>query len=518
MLSLLAGGALVVVHAQAPVTEWSHRYGGSYWDYVEDIRACPDGSYVVVGRTFSNDGDVSGNHDPDGHNADIWLIKLDSAGLLQWQRCYGSFTPEEPARVVVTEDHGFIVAGTANFGGNPNGDVSGCHGGKDGWVFRTDSQGDLIWQRCLGGSMEDELHDMVLTADGGVALIGHTRSNDGDVSGLTGNGPDMWFVTLDADGNLTGQRCFDTQNGVDYGRSIVEGPNGKFTILGHRQYGIQCPWGNYQLHLFNFNPTGNITWQTCFGGSNFEYSEFLFRTANGDLLVAGATLSNDHHGTGNHDPTGTYYDALIARTNSEGVHQWVRVLGGSDHDVAMHWGELPNGDLLMLGWTRSNDGDVSGNHGSHDVWLVRLSASGETLGSWCFGGSSTDSGIALQVDPDGSVVIVARTSSFDGDLAGTTGGPLTDYWIFKLTFPDITLGMPVEGGTAPTPNVSMNQGMLVLDCGTVWLHDMSGRVVRSTAQPGSVISLGVSDMAPGIYMVRGGTDGSRWAQRILITP
>lgn len=512
------------VRAQSPSIEWSHRYGGSSWEYVEDIQACPDGGYIVAGRTWSNDGDVSGNHDPDGHFPDIWLIKLDSLGALEWQHCYGDFTPELPAQVAVTEDHGYVVAGTATCnGGGDGGDVAGCHGGTDGWLFRTDSLGNLLWQRCLGGSQDDELHGLVVTPDGGIVVVGHTRSNDGDVSGLSGTAWDIWLAKVNGTGELVWQYCFDSGQGNDYGQAIVQGPSGSFTVLGHRQYGGPCPWANYKLIVFNVDSLGQTHWLNCFGGSAFEYSESLFNTMDGGYLIAGATLSNDHDGTGNHDPSGTYYDALLGRTNALGIREWAKVMGGTLHDVPMRWAELPNGDLLMLGWTGSSDGDINNTHGGEEVWLTRMNADGEPLAGWCFGGSSIDYGMGMVLEEDGGVVITGSTFSNDGDLAGLNAGPLADFWVFKLGDTDISTSSGDEAKTQNDLVLLLDQGTLEMrcggsPCGAITLLDAQGRAIRSMRDGEPVIRLDVHDLGPGIYVVQRISGRTRSAQRVIIAP
>ncbi|NOY49463.1 MAG: T9SS type A sorting domain-containing protein [Chlorobi bacterium] len=100
-----------------------------------------------------------------------------------------------------------------------DGDVSGFHGvpgdldyGHDIWVFKTDKQGNLIWQNCLGGLYSEFARNIFPTTDGGYMIIGTTQSDDGDVEGFnggdTGGYDDIWFAKIDSLGQLTWQYCY----------------------------------------------------------------------------------------------------------------------------------------------------------------------------------------------------------------------------------------------------------------------------------------------------------------------
>jgi len=103
-----------------------------------------------------------------------------------------------------TDEGGYILAGST---ASDDGDVSGNHGGYDLWVVKADADGGIEWQRCLGGSADERAGSADQTADGGYILAGSTASNDGDVSGNHG-GHDIWVVKLESAGPLAfpGQR------------------------------------------------------------------------------------------------------------------------------------------------------------------------------------------------------------------------------------------------------------------------------------------------------------------------
>ena len=127
-----------------PTIEWLKCLGGSIWDVGRDIKQTQDGGYIVAGYAMSNDGDVSGNH---SDYFDDWIVKITANGKIQWQKCYGGRDEDYAFSIALTLDGGYIIAGESD---SYDGDVTGNHG-ADMWVVKIESIGTLQWQKCLGG-------------------------------------------------------------------------------------------------------------------------------------------------------------------------------------------------------------------------------------------------------------------------------------------------------------------------------------------------------------------------------
>ena len=231
-----------------PSIQWQKCLGGTLEDAAHTIQQTTDGGYIVAGSTYSNDGDVTDNHG----EMDVWVVKLDNAGNLQWQKCLGGSGFDTPRSIQQTSDSGYIVAGLSE---SNDGDVAGNHGDFDSWIVKLDNAGNLQWQKCLGGTSFDEVRSIQQSSDGGYILTGRTASTDGDVTGNQGNS-DFWVVKLDY--------------------------------------------------------TGNLQWQKCFGGTDYEDALSIQRTLDGGYIVAGLSKSDDGDVTGFHG----VYDSWIVKLNS----------------------------------------------------------------------------------------------------------------------------------------------------------------------------------------------------------
>jgi len=196
---------------------WQHCYGGNKVDVVAEVYEVPDG-YITSGLTISTDIPrfhyntyIPGNNEPD-----LWALKISKTGNVVWQNAYGSYFGEYGGFGFPTFDGGIIVIGKAigdpyDLGGD--GDVSGIHHlygtpTMDLWAIKVDKNGNLAWQKCLGGSYADgSLNGGVIqTQSGGYAILSDSSSNDYDLSGagnhLPNIGIDPWVVTLNPDVSL----------------------------------------------------------------------------------------------------------------------------------------------------------------------------------------------------------------------------------------------------------------------------------------------------------------------------
>ena len=123
---------------------------------------------------------------------------------------------------------------------------------------------------------------------------------------------------------------------------------------------------------FSFSQAPSIQWQKTFGGTDYDYAQSIQQTSDGGYIVAGYSQSNDG------DVTGFlgFMDLWIVKLSALGTIQWKKTLGGSDFDSASSIQQTTDGGFIVAGYAVSNNGDVTGNHGGGDMWIVKLSNNG----------------------------------------------------------------------------------------------------------------------------------------------
>ncbi len=439
----------------APSIQWQKTLGGSSWDFANSIRQTTDKGYIVAGYTSSNDEDVTGNHG----NEDYWIVKLDAAGNKVWQKTLGGSGNDEAHSIQQTTEGGYIVAG---FTESNDGDVTGNHGNTDYWIVKLDADGNIIWQKTFGGYSYDEAHSIQQTSDGGYIVAGYTFSINGNVTGNHG-GSDYWIVKLNANGKIIWQKTLGGSS-YDYANSIQQTKDGGYVVAGRTSSNDGDVTGHHPAiivydafdeWIVKLDADGNKIWQKILGGYSYDEAHSIQQTRDGGYIVAGITNSNNGDVTGNHGNA----DYWIVKLNARGKIIWQKTLGGSSYDEALSIQQTKDG-YIVAGYTASNNGDVTGFHGGNsDYWIVKLDTSENIIWQKTFGGSSWDNAYSIRQTSNGGYIVAGVTSSNDGDVTGHHGIDTTDYWIVKLTAPCSPVTPAIN--IAASPGISVCKGSKV---------------------------------------------------------
>jgi Secretion system C-terminal sorting domain len=409
------------LHGQPDIL-WQRSLGGSAGDFAKSIFQTNDGSFFLTARTISINGDVSNNHGV----YDFWVVKIAPDGNLLWEKTLGGSNDENPFHTILPTDEGLVMAGYTR---SNDGHVSGHHGGADLWIIKLDANGNLLWQKAIGGSLDETAYTIRQTLDGGYILAGTTQSNDGNISDNHGDW-DAWVVKLDANGNLQWNKTYGG-TAYDHASFIEQLSDGSFVFCGTTRSNDGDVSGNHggdDIWMVRLDANGNIIWKKCFGGSWTDGAHSFILTSDGNFAFAGFTFSpnggdiSGHHGSG---------DMWVAKVNSNGNLLWQSCLGGSSDEIARQIMETPDGDYILCGDTYSNDGDVSGMHGTYDAWIVKLSANGQIQWQRALGGSKEETLNDLWLTTDGAYVAAGFTNSSNGNVSGHHGS--ADVWVVKLS-------------------------------------------------------------------------------------
>ena len=505
--------------AQSPAIQWSKCYGGSDDDEGFSIVKAPSGGYYLAGYAASHNGNVGNNT---GNYAHLWIIRIDDLGNVMWEKTYGGTWGDEAAyKIRLTSDEGLIMIGDAS---SVDGDVTGLHSGSptsgpsDAWVVKVDSSGNLQWQKCLGGNQDDTGNDIIQTFDGGY-LIGATISSwDGDISLYHGGPSDCWLAKLDNLGNLVWEKSLGGSS-ADILDAGYELDSNRYYLVGgtnSNDHDVSFNHGGTDAWIVGVDSVQNIIYEKTFGGSLIDEAINLRKTNSGTFIITGATQSNDgdvaiQYGAldiwqfktdGNsvlsqHSYGGSDYDNpfsttettdhgslicgysysidgqvsctsnfnnnwWVVKTDSSGNYEWSKCMGGLDEEVARDGIETPDGGYIIVGYTKSNDGDVSGNHGGKDVWVVKLSPPGVNV-------PELEAGVSDFTAYENSVGSIQL--EFNAELASELKLSLFDLMgrcVLKENF-DCIAGM----NTHRTPSFSPTPGIYVLT-----LSDAKGTMVK----------------------------------------
>jgi hypothetical protein len=426
------GAFSAFAQSQAPHIEWAKSYGGLDEDQALCIEKTSDHGFIIAGQSFSNDGDATGHHNPNSDNTDFWIVKIDSAGILQWERSLGGSDGDVARNIKQTPD-GYIIIGSSY---SSHGDVTGQHGTgftDDYWIVKLDLDGKTKWEKSLGGTNRDLGFSIDLTPDGGYIAAGVSQSVNGNVTGHHSDTTtsDYWIVKLDSLGNILWEKSFGGMKD-DYCYNIHQTSDHGFIVAGSTSSDdgdVSTNKGNEDIWIIKLDSLGNLLWQKSYGGSNVDVCHSISPVKDNGYIAAGYTASNDRDVTGHQNGMADYW---IIRIDSVGKLLWQRTFGGSSNDVAYSVRQTFDDGFIIAGEAESDNGDVSGIHGESDYWIVKLDSTGKLQWQKTLGGSSVDFAFSIVQTSDSGFVVAGSSDSDDGDV--TDHHFHEDYWVVKLGY------------------------------------------------------------------------------------
>ena len=423
-------------HAIAQSIQWQKSLGGNGDDEAVSIQQTIEGGYIVAGYSDSNNGDVSGHHNNDNNfeNFDYWIVKLDVDGIVQWQKSLGGTNEDVASSIIQTVDSGYIIAGSSS---SKDGDVTSNHGdySNDFWIVKLDIKGNLLWEKSLGGSGKEEATSIQQTTDKGYIVSGFSNSNDGDVTNIHSHLFDYWVVKLDSTGILQWQKALGGYND-DRAYYIEQTEEGGYIVAGYsssKDGDVTTNHGSSDYWVVKLDSIGNLQWQKSLGGSGPERVTCIKQTNDSGYIIAGFSKSNDGDVVGNKGD----YDYWLVKLDGKGVLQWQKSLGGTRTDRANSVQQTSDNGFICAGVSESNDGDITNKHEvSYDYWVIKIDSDGNLLWNKTLGGTGRDEANFIRQTSDNEYIIAGVSSSIDGDVTGNHSIPgfegTPDYWIVKL--------------------------------------------------------------------------------------
>ena len=126
--------------------------------------------------------------------------------------------------------------------------------------------------------------------------------------------------------------------------------------------------GAADIWAIKINTDGVILWEKTYGGSGFDGVQSIHKSQNNAYIIVGNSRSSD----GNLNKNNGQNDAWIFNINSDGQMQWQTSIGGSQVELLMDATTLNNGTIIAVGKSNSSDLDINQNKGFDDALIIRL--------------------------------------------------------------------------------------------------------------------------------------------------
>lgn len=319
--------AYLVKTDQMGTLQWQKTYGGSQGESGFSVRQTSDGGYVMTGITYSY-----------GSGGQLYLVKTDSSGNLQWQNAFGGSNDDYGYEVQQTSDGGYVVAG-----------FTATLGYSQAYIVKTGSSGNLQWQKWYGSS-NSGASSVQQTSDGGYVVTGNKYSS------YTGD-YDVYLFKIDSNGNIQWEKTYNYSYN-DAGYCVRVTSDGGYIITGVT--GLDH-WGHrneYDAFLIKTDSSGNIRLLAVYGGAGNDLGASVRQTSDGGYVMSGTTTS---YGSGG--------DAWLVKTDSVLNMQWQTNYGGSSADYGYSVQQTSDSGYVIAGSTQSFGG-------GSEVYLIKTDQTG----------------------------------------------------------------------------------------------------------------------------------------------
>ncbi len=263
--------------------EWQKMFGGNRSEAAHSIRQTADGGYVIAG--YSGSEDIPGC--PLNGVTDAYVAKLDAGGSVEWQKMFGGSDTDRGTSIWFTSDGGYVVSGWS-----ASTDIAGCtnSGLEDFYIMKLNSAGTVQWQKMIGGSQYEKAYSVQQTFDGGYIVAGDSRSTD--IPGCANHGEnDSYVMKLDTNGVVEWQKMFGGGQG-DRAYSVRQTSDGGYVFAGHSSSKDipGCPGADPSyddFYLVKLDASGAAQWQKMYGGNYGDYANSVEQTSDGGYVLAG---------------------------------------------------------------------------------------------------------------------------------------------------------------------------------------------------------------------------------------
>ncbi|WGF93768.1 T9SS type A sorting domain-containing protein [Aequorivita marisscotiae] len=507
LVSLVLALITISLYAQDPNILWQRTIGGSEYDSFTSMGNTMDGGIIIGGYSES---DASGDKTEDSNGSiDYWILKLDSAGSIEWQNTIGGNWADWNPQISQTSDGGYILGGysDSNISGDKTEDTNGYY---DYWIIKLNSTGNIEWQNTIGGNYDDQLRSFIQTSDGGFLAGGNSNSNiSGDKTEDAIGLNDIWIVKLDSMGEIEWQNTIggDDEDWVD---SIKQTLDGGYILAGFSYSNIsgdktENSQGSSDCWILKLDSLGQIQWQNTIGGSSGDRASSVILANDGGYLI-GASSDSNISGDKTEDSLGGS-DSWIIKLDENGNILWQNTIGGDQTDGLTALISDSNNGYLIGTYSYSNiSGDKSENSlGESDYWIIKINNLGIIEWQNTIGGNNPDVIMSLSQATNGSFFLGGRSASnISGDKTENSRGG-NDFWILKHAE---TLGLeenPFSEAITLYPNPAKNTLQLNTQDKTidqVNIYTMTGSKVLQFDVDTVSPTVDVSSLASGVYYLQ----------------
>ncbi len=466
-------------------------FGGPNADGASSVRITEDGGYLLAGSTIRVDQEYH----------DAILVKLDVYGQIEWSQWYGEEEWSEGfSRAILARDGGYICVGSHTH--------SQVKDEPNVWVVKTDDQGKLLWQRSFGRTpfKPDDGSDIIYASDGGYIIAGRST---------TAQDENAYILKIDVNGNLLWDKVYGGTAGEN-AATIIATPDGGYVFLGSTSSYKTGGAGDYDFYLVKIDASGNMVWQKNYGGSDWDRGGSIIAAVDGGYLLSGWTSSPEFGAVAR--------DILLIKIDDNGNKQWQKLYGWEHHDYASEVIAPSEGGYLIVG-SSERYYDAPMETWQPDLYIIKIDVKGNEQWSKLYGGLKGEGASGVRQTSDGGYIISGSTGSYSRD---------SDIYMLKLDQGGGFTRVVDRHRNAPEgfhlsqnyPNPFNNQTNIRYNLDKksnieIGIYNVHGQIVRrlvhdQQSEGSYIIHFDAEDLPSGLYLYQIKTDEFSETKRMML--
>jgi hypothetical protein len=454
----------------------------------------------VVSMSDVLDTKIGGGKTSDSFgNLDYWVVKLDRKGKIEWQKSFGGIYVDELRSIDTTSDGGYILGGYSNSpaSGNKTYDSKGA---GDYWIIKLDSTGVIQWQKNFGGNQDDQLYVVHQTYDNGYILGGNSNSESSESkSKSNGDGTDFWVIKLDDKGIILWQETYNYGE-YDILTSLVEnedhtlllGGFAKGEINTNRKSGkVKAKKGTDDYIALKISEKGEELWSESVGSDGEDVLRKVIETRDGGYVFAGTSnpqafpagkATQNSKGLGKGMPDSNNQNQTVEDTKNDINKEISNTSNEVNKKIKDNATTATNKVNDGLGLDKDSPLKLGVNDSASPLNLSKIGDG--KAGSNPLSGSNSSSVLPASGD---------KKKSFGRN----------DFWVVKLKDKNKPKKDKPSIDAYPNPSVGYTNVIVGYDfeTGTATVVDMAGRVLQTFEITSRTVPVDLSGYPEGIYVI-----------------
>jgi hypothetical protein len=457
---------------------------------------------------------------------DIWIVCLDANEQIVWQKTIGGSNIDLPSDLLISSDQNIYIGGATKSPASFE-QSNVLFGSWDAWLIKMNSAGNILWNKNYGGIASDGFNELIELTSGSIMAFGSSSSsNSGNKTSVSYGSTDVWCLKLDSDGSILNdwsiggadidKRPIVVQSSPNQLMLVCESLSNTSGLKSEDSYGVSDLW------VIDLDTNCSIQQQKTIGGTDIDQVSDIVLSHDGSLLILAQSWSNQS-GLKSEDSYGLMDTWLLKLTENLGIVRQ-KTIGGVAQDFGNRIYEWTNGNIIVAATSDSpqNPFKTEANIGLMDVWLYAVDSNFNLMADQTIGTPSDDIVVDFSIEPSTSNIHVLAYSNgsvqIDKECAGLGS---FDIWGLNVNSTlNINAGYPnTDLGIFPNPttqnlHITNNTGKPI----RIELFDFSGKKISelNLYSENQIFDIGL--LEKGMYWIRWSSSGKEKMEKIILLP